>query len=383
MGIRAVQVGLDVLPEKGGTTTAVRDFHRALGGTVVSFTAPHLIPHAEDGVCHIPTRSDAVGRLYALSRASAAAQAARAIRHADLVVIHGLYRYHAQWAWAAARQAGVPHWVVPHGMLDPYVFTYRAWQKRPWMALVGRPMISSAASVIFATAREQAKAARYAGDAAAAVVPWPVERVETIGRAAVRARARARFNLPGDARVLLFVGRLHPIKRLRQTIDAVRDGGGRSVRLMIAGPDSEQLTRCDCERYAAEVGAVGVCTTGPVYGPDKQDVFLAADALINLSEKENFGYAAAEALACGLPVILSPGNDLAPELAARGCGWLLRSYDDPEAAAAVRAFAHAPESELREMGARGQAWARTELSRDEFAKRVSALAERSAGRGGR
>jgi glycosyltransferase involved in cell wall biosynthesis len=379
-----VQVGVDFVPANGGMATSIRDFHRALGGRVISFTRPHLIARSADpGVVHVPTHGNPLGAVYAWSSAPDLQQAAGVVRDADLIIVHGLFRYHAQWVFSLARAARTPFWVVPHGGLDPYVFTYRAWQKRPWMALVGRPMMRAAASVIFATAREREKAAGHLRGTATAIVPWPVETGRDAGVNETRQAIRDRFGIPRDARVLILLGRLHPAKRILETIRTVGELGDPRLFLFVVGPGSEELTEEACRTTAAQAGCErAVICTGPVYGEAKYALLGAADALVNLSHKENFGYAAAEALSVRLPVILSPGNDLASDLRAAQCGWFLDSLTDAEVKNVLREFVDASPEDLVARADRGRRWVERELGTERFRQRLFALAAATAPQGG-
>jgi glycosyltransferase involved in cell wall biosynthesis len=55
-------------------------------------------------------------------------------------------------------------------------------------------------------------------------------------------------------------------------------------------------------------------------GDAKWGAFAACDAFILPSHQENFGIAVAESLACGRPVLISDQVNIAPEIAADGCG---------------------------------------------------------------
>jgi glycosyltransferase involved in cell wall biosynthesis len=111
---------------------------------------------------------------------------------------------------------------------------------------------------------------------------------------------------------------------------------------------------------------------GPVYGCDKHRYLDAADAYISISHRENFNFTAAECLASGLPVILSPGNDLAYDLADVECGWMLRDGDPPEAA--IAAAARSDAELLRAMGRNGRVWCERHLRREVFSGRVKSFA---------
>lgn len=374
--LRVIQVGLDCVPQMGGTVTAIRDFHEAMEGEVVSLTSPDKMPWSvNDHVLHVPTHRGVAGRYYSWSAAGSRRHAEQLLHAADLIVIHGLFRYHAQWAWSVARDARIPYWVVPHGTLDSFVFTYRGWQKKSWMAVFGRSILRNAAHLIFATARERVKSAPNMGSSDATVVHWPVKCPTISDREAVRARARSHLGISQDARVLMFLGRLHPIKRVLETIKILHRCRDCELHLVVVGPDSYELTGADCQRYVERLGVRGVHFPGAAYGAAKEEFFQAADAFINLSLRENFGYTVAEALAHGLPVLLSPGNDLIPELEPLRCGWFLQSLNVEEAVATVQEFARTPLEELRAMGERGRDWVRRVLSRERFARRLTVLAQ--------
>ena len=97
-------------------------------------------------------------------------QAAELARNYDVIVCHMLFRYHNDWA----TRLGIPYFVVPHGSLDPYVFSYRRLQKELWMLACGTRFFR-AEGVIFATQRESQKVFRGIGSDKAHVINWPVE----------------------------------------------------------------------------------------------------------------------------------------------------------------------------------------------------------------
>jgi glycosyltransferase involved in cell wall biosynthesis len=101
---------------------------------------------------------------------------------------------------------------------------------------------------------------------------------------------------------------------------------------------------------------------------------MAADAFISLSHRENFGYTVAEALSSGIPVILSPGNNLSYDIRHLNCGWLLADDNPVTAIKAVNEFAVTPGEQLVEMGRRGQQWAQAELSPEMFKSQLHVLA---------
>jgi glycosyltransferase involved in cell wall biosynthesis len=200
-----------------------------------------------------------------------------------------------------------------------------------------------------------------------------VEYVDISCRAEMRDLVRDRHRIPDEARVLFWIGRLDVMKRPLQTIEAFGKVGNPLVHLMMIGPDGS-LTRQDCERFCAERNISNVHLIGPVYGDEKYQYYMASDAYISLSFRENFNYTAAEAMACGLPVILSSGNDLGHELRDINCGWMLKTSGEKECLDVLNQFVSMPQILLDEMGLSGLRWARNALSWETFAQSLRQLA---------
>jgi len=92
------------------------------------------------------------------------------------------------------------------------------------------------------------------------------------------------------------------------------------ARLAIVGPDDEGMTP-ELMVLAEREGVAGSVTfTGMVRGRDKLAALAAADVWALPSHSENFGIAVAEALAAGRAVVVSPGVNIAPEIAAASAG---------------------------------------------------------------
>jgi poly(glycerol-phosphate) alpha-glucosyltransferase len=365
-----LQVALDCVEEKGGIFKAVCTFQKVLGGIAISFTEPELMPGPDTtSILHVPMAGGPFARRYGIPRQETLRRCVgEHIREGvQLLVIHGMFRYHTQWAASLARAANIPYWIVPHGALDPWVFSYRSFQKRAWMRLIGSRMLRGAKSVIVTTAREANKAANYLAGCNVRVVHLPVQHAAVGDREGARHLVRKQLGIPAYARILLFLGRLHPMKRVIETIDAVQGANLPDVHLVIVGPSSPGLSEDDCRRHAYEVENRNIHVVGPHFGAAKDRWFLGADGFISLSHRENYNYSAAEALSFGLPVILSPGNDLAPELASSKAGWLLESFAQEEEVEAIRQFGLLSASELAAMGAAGMHWASANLSERAFA----------------
>jgi glycosyltransferase involved in cell wall biosynthesis len=244
------------------------------------------------------------------------------------------------------------------------------------MATTGSRFLAGAAHVIFSTRLGMEKARRWLRTANGRVVPWPVDMPSADAAEASRSAFRERLGIPEEAPILLFVGRFHTVKRPLETVRAFCASAPPSAHLVMMGVDGDVLGRTVFESvpmpWRERVHVVNGRSSTELAA-----AYRAADGFVSLSFQENFGYAAADALAHGLPVILSPGHDLAYEMpgATAGrfeCGWLLPDDSDAAARQAIAEWAALAagglntESRLKAMGRRGQEWAADHLGRDRF-----------------
>jgi glycosyltransferase involved in cell wall biosynthesis len=126
-------------------------------------------------------------------------------------------------------------------------------------------------------------------------------------------------------RVLLFLGRIHEKKGCDLLIKAFASfavqHGLKNLHLVIAGPCTNPGYLESLRRLIAELcPPSSVTLPGMLAGDIKWGAFRSAEALILPSHQENFGIALAEALACGLPVLISNKVNIWREIEADGAG---------------------------------------------------------------
>lgn len=157
-----------------------------------------------------------------------------------------------------------------------------------------------------------------------------------------RRAARERFGLAADAAVFLYVGRLEPHKGLSDLIAAFRDLSGSGAQLVIAGSGSLHADLAQAGREIPNLHVLGRLADEALL-----DAYRAADALILPSLFEPWGLVVNEAMAAGLPVIVSDRVGCAPDLVIDGETGLIFPAGDAQAlrAAMLRLMS---ESALRE-----------------------------------
>ena len=230
----------------------------------------------------------------------------------DVVHIHSLWLFPQFAAQRAAQRAGVPYVVSPHGALDPYLrrhgrvrkaITDLAWQRR---------MLANATMLHITTAQEGELIADIAPRTPREIVPVGIssERLLAPGDAS-RFRRKHLGGRSGD--IVLFLGRITYKKGIdvliRSFAHVTRELG--DATLVVAGPDDENLFPQLQEIVQAEGLEERVVFPGPLYREDRADAFAASAAWALSSYTENFGVAVMEALAVGLPTIVSPEVNIA------------------------------------------------------------------------
>lgn len=244
----------------------------------------------------------------------------------DAVVVNGLWQYHSFGAWRALHRMKVPYFVFTHGMLDPWFkHSYplkhlKKWLYWPWAEY---RVLRDAQAVLFTSEDERllARESFWFYRAREAVVGYgtktPPDDAEAL---------RAHFftvhpELRGK-RLLLFMSRIQEKKGCDLLIEAFAKVAQQNpdLHLVMAGPDQTGWV-ATLQAQAQRLGIAGRITwPGMLQGDLKWGAFYASEAFVLPSHQENFGIAVAEALGCGLPVLISNKVNIWREIEADGAG---------------------------------------------------------------
>ena len=202
---------------------------------------------------------------------------------------------------------GVPYVVAPNGTAP--ILERRRLVKRAFDAIGGRWMLRKAACVLAVSDAERRQLIDLGVSAdRVRVVPNPVDLGEFDAPVA-RGCFRRAHGLDRE-RLIVFLGKITPRKRLDVLVRAFADLGDDTARLVIAGNDMGSLS--EALALARSLGIDRrVLATGLLTGADRLRVLADADVVVYPSEDEIFGLVPIEALLAGVPVIVS--ND-------SGCG---------------------------------------------------------------
>jgi glycosyltransferase involved in cell wall biosynthesis len=271
---------------------------------------------------------------------------AEMVAQADVVHISYAYSWSSLAALRACVRAGVSAVWTPRGALQGWSERRKRRLKRLWDGYALRLCRHGNVVLHFTSDAEAADSIAAMPGVRHVVVQNGVD-IPPVVRHAPRA---------GSALRVLYLGRLHPIKALGNLLSALARTGD-DITLDICG-DGDAAYRAELEaRILRERLGKRVRLHGHVDGPEKESLLQTADLLVLPSHTENFGMAAAEALACGIPVLASTGTPW-QELDARGCGRCVPN----DAASLAAALRQMQGMDLEAMGERGREWMRSSFS---------------------
>ena len=298
----------------------------------------------------------------------------RELSEAKLLIFHGFWRWGAYWVMKTALKKNIPYIIVCHGFLDPYVFkNNHIILKKLWYILYGKNILKNAKYVVCATNRERSKLKGNIDKNKTVVINWPIENIKNICDLNILQGIRKSIGIGNHEKLLLSLGRLHPMKRILELVKVFSQTRIINTKLVIAGPGDNVYIN-SIKNIINVLGIQNkVILLGPIYNEQKQLLLQSCDGFISNSARENFGFAVAEAMSNGLPVILSSGNDLIQECENVNCGWFLKNNSSEELEKALLAFDNTSVQHLKNIGLNGKKWTETQLSFATFEKKVKVL----------
>jgi glycosyltransferase involved in cell wall biosynthesis len=223
----------------------------------------------------------------------------------DLVHFYGLYDLLGPSVSYFCRRLGIPYVIEPMGMYRPIDRSIQV--KRIWHRSVGNAFWRNARKIIATSEMEQQELLDEDTPPEKVVVRYNGIDAGISATASARSSFRTKRDIPSSEPLILFLSRLIPRKGADILIEAFAQACPGSGRLVIAGPEGEPGYRAHLEKCAAESGvATRVIFTGPLYDEEKKAAFAEADLFVLPSRYENFANVAAEAMAYGVPVIITP-----------------------------------------------------------------------------
>jgi glycosyltransferase involved in cell wall biosynthesis len=249
----------------------------------------------------------------------------------DAVHVHGLFNPVSSLATRTCVKRGWPVIVRPFGTLSRYTITHRRGAlKRLYLELLDAPNLRRVSALHFTTDVEREESTWHGiewGERAYIVPPPWIE------------KTRALPSSPApESTDVLFISRLHPVKNVESLLDAwplVQRQRPRA-RLTIAGDGDAAYVRTLKEKSVAL--STGARFVGHVSASGKTALLTSAAVFVLPSLHENFGIAVLEALAAGVPVVITPEVQLSSFVVDHSLGIVSNRTPEDLAASIVSAL---------------------------------------------
>ena len=291
-------------------------------------------------------------------------------RQFDLAHLHAIFSPVTTLAATIARYHHLPYIIRPCGMLDPADLQKKKRLKQIYATLLERPNLAGAAAIHF-TSKEEAKISERFGLGSTAKMPvpqdldftgkmpvpqdldftgkMPVPRgLGSTGKMPVPRDLGSTGKMPvprdlviplgvtaglfpnrlreSQVPIILFMSRIEPKKGLDLLIPALESilGSGIEFHFILAGSnpqDADYETRIKVQIHNSSL-AKYTTITGFVSGDLKVELLTKADLFVLPSYYENFGIAVAEAMAAGVPVVISDRIHIAEDIQQAEAGWV-------------------------------------------------------------
>ena len=249
----------------------------------------------------------------------------------DVVHVHSLYRFHTLAASFLCRSLGVPYVVRPHGTLNPAKRARRARAKAIYDALFERRTLAGAAAIHYASDVERRHAEEAGFTTRGFVVPLGVDPSRYECGLDLKPVIERHPELAGRT-LVTYLGRLAPKKGLELLVDAFDRIASRvDAQLVLAGPDDgladdlrRRVRERRLDRRVAFVGALAA---------EKVALLRCSSVFVLPSEDESFALSVLEAMAAGVPVVVTAGVALGDVARRADAGIVVQADADALAAA--------------------------------------------------
>jgi D-inositol-3-phosphate glycosyltransferase len=318
---------------------------------VVELLPGVLVRHVTAGPYEGLAKEDLAGQLCPFTTGVLRAEAMHEPGWYDLV--HSHYWLSGQVGWLAKERWGVPLVHSMHTMAK----VKNAWladgdAPEPVTRVIGESQVVDAADRLVAHTEEEARQLvdLYGADPAKVTTVTPGVDLDLF-RPGSKSRARRALGLPTDAAVLLFVGRIQPLKapdvllqaaaRMVEADPALRR---RLVVAVVGGPSGSGLAAPEhLQKLAAALGISDLVRfTPPVPQRELTTWYRAADVTVVPSYNESFGLVALESQACGTPVVAAAVGGLRTAVDDGVSGILIEGHDPDDYTRVLRRLVDQP-----------------------------------------
>ncbi len=246
----------------------------------------------------------------------------------DIIHTHYLFSYPSTCAGLIARCQEIPYVVSTIGQLTPWALAQSRLKKQIYTSLIERHNLNRAAAIHCTSNNEAKDVVNFEVKAPIFTIPLGVNQGTNLPNA--KQQLRHTYSLSPRTAIILLLARIHPVKRPDLLLRALNRlvTHNNDFHLILAGSGETEYVNY-LKNLVASLGLTSrISFPGFVNGTDKELLLKGSDIFVLPSFTENFGVAIAEAMAAGLPVIITPGVQIAPEIAQAKAGLVVEGESD-------------------------------------------------------
>jgi D-inositol-3-phosphate glycosyltransferase len=322
-----------------------------------------LVRHVAAGPLEELDKTELPRQMCAFTSGLLRTEAAHEPGHYDL--IHSHYWLSGQAGWAARMRWGVPLVHSMHTLAKVKNASLALGDSpEPLGRVLGEQRVVDCADRLIANTEDEAHqlTSLYGADPAQVATVLPGADLSTFtpggpGSPDPVRDARRRLGLPEDKAVLLFVGRIQPLKApdvlMHATARMIEHDPGLRDRLLVVvvgGPSGSGRSRPEeLRQLTTDLGIADIVRfEPPCPQAELADWYRAADITVVPSHSESFGLVAVESQACGTPVVAAAVGGLRTAVRDGESGVLIEGHDPGDYARVLRSLVDAP-GRLRQM----------------------------------
>lgn len=274
------------------------------------------------------------------------------VNNYDLVHTNAIFSYAILSAYWACQKNRVPYIITPHGMLEPWALSYKAWKKKFYYALLEKPALNRANAIQMLASTEAQRIKSLKLKTPFAIIPNGVHRRDFEPLVSSELFYQ-QFPETKNKQLIIFLGRIDPKKGL----DLLANAMGKihlkfpEAHLIIAGPDNIGFLPT-AKQYFADAECLDKVTfTGLLTGQLKYSALSAANIYVAPSYSEGFSMSVLEGMASGLPCVITTGCNF-PESAEANAAYVVDINAEKIADALTKCLQHSEEAKA--MGERAK-----------------------------
>lgn len=239
------------------------------------------------------------------------------LRDFDALHIIGLYDSLGTILASFAKRYRIPYSVEPSGMLSPNGLGSRL--KKVYQILVGDRLFRNARAIVVTSAKEKRDIFAEGYNTVPCLLRYNGVDLRPYKTLPLQGKLREEIGIASDLPLLLWMGRIEPIKNLEQLFVGLSQLQDIPWHLALIGPVESEEYFSSLHSSATDLGILPrLHFVSPRYGEQKISAFVDADVVVLVSNSENWGNTIQEAIATGVPVLVTDTCGVAEVVEGRG-----------------------------------------------------------------